>query len=100
MKNKRHHMKLPPIAIQKLLNKKGMTGITKTLGITPTAVKKYLKNNEAPQATEIAAQMLFERESGTSQDNQKTALIRGEAEFINMVSKMAKLSHGVFTQID
>lgn len=99
-KSKRHHSKLPPVAIQKLLARKGMTGITKTLGVTPTAIKKYIKNNEAPQATEMAAQMLFERETGGGTGNQKTALIRGEPEFINMVGKMAKLSHGVFTPID
>lgn len=100
MKTKRHHIKLPPVAIQKLLTKKGMNGITKTLGITQTAIKKYIKNNAAPQATEMAAQMLFDRETGIPEVSQKTALVRGEPEFINMVNKMAKLSHGTFTAID
>lgn len=97
---KRIHSKLPPMHIQKIVSKHGLNNAAKRLGITPTAINKYLKDNKAPQTTEMAAQMIFEKETGEIESTHKTALIRGEVEFINIVSKMAKISHGSFTPLD
>ena len=66
---KRIHIKLPPQHITKILSKYGMERTTSELGITETAVKKYIKLNAAPKATEVAAQLLLEKDnpSGTGQ---------------------------------
>ncbi len=95
---KRIHIKLPPQHITKILSKYGMEKVTEQLGITETAVKKYIKLNAAPKATEIAAQLLLEKDEIHAGD--KTAVVRGEPELLKVVGKIVKSADGHFTLID
>ena len=95
---KRIHIKSTPIHIQKIVSKYGVEKSAKSLGITPTAIHKYIKLNEAPQVTEMAAQMIFERD--TAPNAQKSVLIKGDAEFLGMLAKLTKNMHGSYTAID
>lgn len=93
---KRVHIKSQPHNIQRIVDKSGIILAAQSLGITPTAIKKYIKEQKAPQATEMAAQMVFEMGAL----KQKTAIIKGEQEALDMFQKIAEISKVNFSFID
>lgn len=95
---KRQHKKLPPVNISKIVKKNGIVASSKNLGITPNAIQKYLKKNEAPQATEMAAQMVFEWDA--PKEGKKIAIVSGDPEFLSTIEKIAKLTNVTYTPID
>jgi predicted transcriptional regulator len=95
---KRIHIKLPPIHIEKIVAKHGIEQSSKFLGITGSAIKKYIKDHKAPQPTEMAAQMVFERD--VPRGDKKMAIVRGDANLLNMLEIIAKSAHCVYTPIE
>lgn len=88
---KRIHRKLPPNHIKKYAADKGINIAAYDLGITKTAIQKYLKDNKAPQATEIAAQFLT-----TSNTNQKESdamvLMKVDKDILPILEKLGKVT--------
>lgn len=74
----RKHIKSKPINIQKLINSLGPQRASASLGITPSAIMKYIRVDKAPLATELAAQSIV---AGNS--NQEAAFImRGSPDLL------------------
>lgn len=89
---KRKHIKSEPINIQKLISHLGANKAAISLGITPGAIKKYVRDRSAPYATELAAQSICV-------SNENGAIIYGDSELINAVKKIMSLGSGKFIDI-
>lgn len=87
--SKRIHKKSVPNHIARIVSKYGINKAADDLGITMTAVKKYIKDNKAPYATELAAQLLFEK---NSDHLSKTALIKFDPNMLPLLEKMGTLT--------
>lgn len=92
LKMKRNHRKSLPINIEKLIKSVGAEKAAISLGVTPNAVKNYVRNKAAPYATEVAAQSLC-----TSNSN--AAIIHGDPELLSAVKKIMQLGNGRFVDI-
>lgn len=94
---KRIHIKSVPHYIRKIVEINGLEKSANSLGITTNAVSKYLKRNEAPQVTEMASQLIFERNNISTK---KSVIIKGDNDFISMIEMVAKNSHCTLTPIE
>lgn len=93
---KRHHAKLPPVSIRSLISSRGDIAAAKELGVTPNCLKKYIKADAAPYASEVAARYLC-----TSNENtDKTAIIKVDRDTISAVKRLIEASGGKFSSLD
>ncbi len=83
MQKRRIHIKTKPVNIDKLIKSAGINNASVSLGVTPSALKKYINADRAPLATEIAAKLLC-----GSNLNQETALLKADHETIAAVKKL------------
>lgn len=92
---KRNHAKLEPISIAKLIKSLGDKQAADSLGLTPPALKRYLKNGKAPYATEIAAQSIV----ASNINKDITAVISGDQNIIEAVKLLIESNNGVYKKI-
>ncbi len=91
----RTHIKSTPTHIKMLLTRMGDKKASSALGVTPSALHKYIRSGKAPLATEIAAQSLC-----TSNLNKPaTAIITGDDGLLETIKRIVELGSGGFQQI-
>ncbi len=91
---RRIHIKSVPNNITALVKAAGAEDAANSLGITPNAIKKYIRFKVAPKSTEIAAGALL----GGTQDN-VTAVVQCDSETLNVIKRLIESSHGNMTVI-
>lgn len=89
----RIHVKSKPINIQKLIDSLGAENAAISLGVTSSAVKKYIRMGKAPKASEIAAQSLL------GSNNNTAIIIHGSADLLAAVRAVADMGGGRVTVI-
>lgn len=93
---KRLHIKTKPVNINKLISSAGLTQAGIKLGLTPSALNKYVKADLAPLATEIAAKSLC---TANTDREESTILLRGDVDIVTAIKKIAIRGGASYTEI-
>lgn len=93
---KRIHIKSTPVNIQKLIDSIGTAEAAVSLGVTPSALAKYIRTKKAPKASELAAQLIL----GANENQEATLLLRGSPDLIRALKAITAISGGKFKDFD
>lgn len=92
---KRIHVKSAPVNIALLIKNIGDVRASAALGVTPSAMNKWLRVGKAPKAAEIAAQSLCQ----SNTNKVTTAVITGDQELLDTIERVIMLGNGDFKLI-
>lgn len=91
----------PPTYINKLVGKLGYPKAADAIGMTGGALRHYIRDDAATIPAELAAQLVYNRDFGVKKDDAaKTALITGDAKFIQAVKGLAEYGNNTFTLVN
>ncbi len=92
---RRKHIKAIPNNITALVKTAGPVEAANSLGITPSAIKAYIRHKSAPKSTEIAAGSLL----GTVASTNVTAVVQCPQELLKTVKLLLEANGGNITVI-
>lgn len=93
---RRQRVKTKPVNLDKLIKIMGEDKAGNSLGLTPFALRKYIRLDAAPLSTELAAQLLC----GSNLNKQTSAVITADPTFIDAVKKIVEGSGGSYSRIN
>ena len=92
----RYHIKLSPVHIAMLLNRVGDKKASDALGVTPSALRKYIRAGKAPKATELAAQSIV---AGNA-NRPSSAIVHGSDDLLKALEAVASMSGGRLKRLE
>jgi len=94
----RLHIRVEPLNLIKLIKSIGYTKSAESLGITPAAIKRYIKSGKAPKPTELAATSIIGMQA-MSLSNDVTVIVRADQSVISAVKMMIESNKGTCTKL-